>query len=414
MRGAANCEKTTKRQQAVMQKEPSTVPTSARFPFRLPLPASPFCLSVEAEARVFRRMRRRVLATLLRQMFVHSRFRMTLVVVLTSLLWGGMFWMFGDGFSFLQSSIACPETYALAVGGMFSTFFFALSLMLMFSAAVILYGSLFRSREIAFLLTTPAHGPGVPASVSRGDRAEQLGVRASGKPRASGLRDRGRGTVVLLSGAGSLCRGVRLHSRGDRSDPLHACWCATSPTASSACWSAPEWCWWPARRGWRGGCWPARATTCSPPAGSAKSSIGCRSPTCACLPSWWLSTGLLDAAGRVWADSLLFLTLMISNALLFRQLALWTAERMYREAYSGLSNKLRRRKRPRSMPFDRFLAAPDAFVSGDGSIDDDQGRAALSPRPAAMVADPDFRRLLDRLFSLHSVLHLRHFRRSDG
>ena len=55
-------------------------------------------LSPEDEARAFRRMRRRILATLLRQMFAQSRFRVSLVVVLTSLLWGGMFWMFGDGF----------------------------------------------------------------------------------------------------------------------------------------------------------------------------------------------------------------------------------------------------------------------------------------------------------------------------
>jgi len=74
------------------------------------------------------------------------------------------------------------------------------------------------------------------------------------------------------------------------------------------------------------------------------------------LPSWWLSTGLLDAAGRAWDESVLFLTLMISNALFFRQLTLWTAERIYRPAYSGLFGKLRRRKRPRSMRLDRFLS----------------------------------------------------------
>ncbi len=39
---------------------------------------------------------------------------------------------------------------------MFGTFFAALMLMLVFSSGMILYGSLFRSREIAFLLTIPA------------------------------------------------------------------------------------------------------------------------------------------------------------------------------------------------------------------------------------------------------------------
>jgi len=74
------------------------------------------------------------------------------------------------------------------------------------------------------------------------------------------------------------------------------------------------------------------------------------------LPSWWLSTGLLDAAAEEWIESLQFLALMISNALMFRQLALWIAERTYRTAYSGLSNKGLQRKRPRATRFDRLLA----------------------------------------------------------
>ena len=74
------------------------------------------------------------------------------------------------------------------------------------------------------------------------------------------------------------------------------------------------------------------------------------------LPNWWLSTGLLAAAERGWSDGVLFLTLMISNALFFRQLTVWTAERLYRPAYSGLFGKLRRRKRPRSMRLDRVLS----------------------------------------------------------
>jgi ABC-2 type transport system permease protein len=74
------------------------------------------------------------------------------------------------------------------------------------------------------------------------------------------------------------------------------------------------------------------------------------------LPSWWLSTGLLAAADRVWSECILFLTLMISNALFFRQLTIWIAERLYRPAYSGMFGKSRHPKRPRSAPFDRLLS----------------------------------------------------------
>ena len=40
------------------------------------------------------------------------------------------------------------------------------------------------------------------------------------------------------------------------------------------------------------------------------------------LPSWWLSSGLLEAARSEWSESVLFLILMVANALFFRQLAL--------------------------------------------------------------------------------------------
>jgi ABC-2 type transport system permease protein len=327
-------------------------------PERMPegvLPSS-FLLSVEAEARVFRRMRRRVLATLLRQMFMHSRFRVTLVVVLTSLLWCGMFWMFGDGFWFLQSSIACPETYSLAVGGMFNTFFFTLSLMLMFSAAVILYGSLFRSREIAFLLTTPAR----IGRVFLHQFHEAVVLSSWG--------------FVLLGSPALLAYGIVVGAPWYYYLllPPYVVAFVYIPVAigAIACTLLVRYI--PNRivsvlvgvgvvlLG--GAAWLAWRVLASPsnnlltPGWFREILDRMQVSDLRLLPSWWLSTGLLEAAGRVWDDSLLFLMLMISNALLFRQIALWTAERSYREAYSGLSNKMLRRKRPRSRAIDRILS----------------------------------------------------------
>ena len=54
------------------------------------------------------------------------------------------------------------------------------------------------------------------------------------------------------------------------------------------------------------------------------------------LPSWWLSAGLLEAAGGNWSEGVLFLALMIANALFCRQVAVWTAVRLYRPAYVAL------------------------------------------------------------------------------
>ena len=80
------------------------------------------------------------------------------------------------------------------------------------------------------------------------------------------------------------------------------------------------------------------------------------------LPSWWLSTGLLSASAGLCSDSVLFLTLMISNALFFRQLACWTARRLFRASYSGLYGRSLRRRRARPRQFDRGLSAALVFL----------------------------------------------------
>ena len=51
------------------------------------------------------------------------------------------------------------------------------------------------------------------------------------------------------------------------------------------------------------------------------------------LPNWWLSSGLLEAAGGDWSEGMLFLALLIANALFFRELAGIFAARIYRRAY---------------------------------------------------------------------------------
>ncbi len=125
------------------------------------LPATPQSSSREFispgdEAVVFQRMRRRILTTVAWHTLSQSWFRVALVAVLTTLLWGGMFWMFLDGFGFLNTIIPDRDTHARTVSAVFGTFFAALMVMLVFSSGIILYGSLFCSKETAFLLTTPA------------------------------------------------------------------------------------------------------------------------------------------------------------------------------------------------------------------------------------------------------------------
>jgi ABC-2 type transport system permease protein len=81
------------------------------------------------------------------------------------------------------------------------------------------------------------------------------------------------------------------------------------------------------------------------------------------LPSWWLSEGLVATANRDrWSEGVLFLTLMISNALFFRQLALWMAGRLYRASYSGLCDRQLRHRRASASRFDHVLSHAIGFL----------------------------------------------------
>lgn len=324
-------------------------------PVVLSTPSSDF-LPPQQEARAFRRARNRILATLLRQTFARSRFRVTLVVVLTSLLWGGMFWMFADGFWYLKSTITQPDMYAQAVGGVFGAFFAALMLMLVVSSGIILFGSLFRSREIALLLTIPARtGRVFLHKFQEAIVLSSWGFVLLGSPilLAYGLVSAAPWyyyalllpfivafVYIPVSIGAIICLFVVHRFPGNRMVVLvggllllvvGGLWIAwglmTGPRNDLL---TPDW---------------------------LQEVLGrLRFSDYRLLPSWWLSTGLLAAASDAWAESIKFFALMISNALLFRQLALWQAGRTYRSAYSGLCGKTLRRKRFHPMRFDRLLS----------------------------------------------------------
>ena len=74
------------------------------------------------------------------------------------------------------------------------------------------------------------------------------------------------------------------------------------------------------------------------------------------LPSWWLSDGLLSAARENWSDAVMFLVLLISNALVVRQLSLILAVGVYREAYNRVQGQGLSRRRARVVWIDRVAA----------------------------------------------------------
>ena len=124
-------------------------------------------LSVSAEASLFWRLRYRVVRSLLRTALRESRFQVLSVALAMLLLWAGLLVLFLEGFSFIRSGLVHPGMRAQMTHAVFNIFFLALTVMLFFSAAIVLYGGLYRSEEVVYLLATPARSERIRDAVER-------------------------------------------------------------------------------------------------------------------------------------------------------------------------------------------------------------------------------------------------------
>ncbi len=113
-------------------------------------------LDTTAEATLFRQLRWRCRMRKLQQSFRAARLRSISIVVLTVVFWSSMYWMFQNGFQLLSSVISHESTRAQTVSAVFNVFFLAILIMMIMSSGILLFDSLFRGREAVFLLTTPA------------------------------------------------------------------------------------------------------------------------------------------------------------------------------------------------------------------------------------------------------------------
>ncbi len=312
------------------------------------------------EARAFWRMRRRFAWTFLTQAFSQSFLRVALIVILSGLLWGGLFWLCIDGFQFIQTGIPHPDTHDETVRAVFGMFFAALMVMLVFSSGIILYGSLFRSRDIALLLTTPA-------------RVERVFLHKFQE------------SILMSSWAFLLLGSPMLLAYGVQADApwyyfvlllpfLIAFVYMPASVGAMLCLAIVRW--FPGRKVF----FLAVLGVLTLGAGTwiVWSVLACQRDDLLTplwfqemlgrmelaqqqlLPSWWLSSGLLEAARGEWSEGVLFLSLAISNALFFRQLAVWTSAWLYRPAYAGLQTTRGNKKRTRVAWMDRavFKFAP--------------------------------------------------------
>ncbi len=308
-------------------------------------------------------MRRRLASTVLAQMLSLARFRLGMVAVLTIFLWTALFWLFTDAFRFLKSAIPTPDLHDETVQIVFGTFFITLMVMLVFSASIILYSTAFKGRDILFLLTLPVR----PERVFLNKFQEAILMSSwafllLGSPMllAFGLVGgapwyyyamlvpflvaftyvpAGIGALVCLLVVYRL-PSIRWHVAG----PIALAIAAGGALIAWSLTSSPE-------------------NNLLTPRWFQDMLDRLRITQHRLLPSWWLSAGLFQAARHEASESVLFLTLMVSNALFFRQLTVWTAAGLYRAAFSGLYGRRAPQHRDRVAWLDRFLLRMSPLAS---------------------------------------------------
>ncbi|MFZ5830950.1 MAG: putative ABC transporter permease subunit [Planctomycetota bacterium] len=326
----------------------------------LPLNCDARLLSANEEARALWRVRLRVIRTLLGQTLAAGRFRLSLILGLSAMLWGGMFWIFLDGFEFIESTISNEELYHETIAAIFGMFFSALLVMLVFSSGVLMYGSLFRSAEVMHYLTLPIRTQRVFLhKFQEAALFSSWGFILLGSPMllAYGLHCRAPWIYYALllpfvlafvyipvAWGATLCllivRGMPQRKSlvaigvgiGIVAVTAYVAWTLFSQSQNDLL--TPVW---------------FRETLDRFQVTQGR-----------LLPSWWLSAGLLDAADgtgeEAIAESVLFLGLLVSNALLFREVAIWVSGRTLRPAYSALAGRARARRRPLPATIDRIVA----------------------------------------------------------
>src|SRR3954466_10507775 len=326
--------------------------------------------SEDREAQLLWRLRYRVSRTQLRQLFTTARLRTFLVIGLSFFFWFGLFLLFYAGFQFIVVNIAPAGApyHAQTVRLVFHLFFASLNLMLVFLSGIILYTGLYKSPEADHLLTLPTR----PERIVLYKFQEAVFfsswgffLLASPIMIAYGLVAAAPwyyfalllpliiSFVYIPSGIGAICCLFIIHKLPNLRRVL-----VVVTLLAVIGFVAPL--------VWR--------TVSSPQSKLFESEwfnaalYRFRFTELEWLPSTWLTNGLLEAArppaivmGDRVADlpivqSVLYLALLVSNALLLHVLTVWAAKRWFRVSYANLACRPARRRRLRRALSDRLFA----------------------------------------------------------
>ena len=122
---------------------------SLAVPRPLPLPK----FTPDRTAQALRWLRWRQTCNTVSSLLANSRLRISMILFCSLVFWTGLFVLFMAGFQFVGLYVDLASTI---IEYLFSMFFLSLLVMLFFSTGIIVYSTLFHSREAAYLLTTPA------------------------------------------------------------------------------------------------------------------------------------------------------------------------------------------------------------------------------------------------------------------
>ncbi|MCS7237638.1 MAG: hypothetical protein NZ899_05130 [Thermoguttaceae bacterium] len=308
------------------------------------------------EGTTFSQLRRRIFRTVLWQTIQNSWLQLGVMALLSAVLWLALFLLSADGFLFLKNTIPA-DLLVEVIEVIFGVFFVTLMIMLAFSSAILLYGSLFRSPDVGLLLTLPV-------------RAERIFVFKYGDAFfLSSWAFLLLGTPVLLAygvvvqapwyyyllmpanlvafthipaSFGAIVCLVLVH-RILRRPGLLAILAGTVVVFGLA------WGVWYVRT--------ALSEQALAPEWFQQIFARLRFTQHRLLPSWWLSSALLEASRHQPVESLAFLGVLVANALFFRQIGVWTAAGLFRRVFSEAQAGQTRRRKVRLHSLDRWLSA---------------------------------------------------------
>ena len=299
-------------------------------------------LDFGTESFLFWKLRGRLAHRILDQALTTTRLRTLTVFALSAILWAILYFGFSEGFQLLNMMISHVGTRMQTVHAVYNVFFLTLFTMMTISSGVIVYSTLYRSREVRFLLTTPTSIRrvvlhkfqetilfagwgllllGTPLLIAFGrQNGASLFYYISLLPFLLSfiILPVGLGTISCLLIVRYLPR-LRMHAAMSLIllTVIAVIGFAYLMLRSTAAIDmlTPEWFY--------------------------NTLAQLRYSEQRMLPSWWLSTGLLEAAAahelRPLRESLGFLAVLISNALLIYLAVGWAGDKLFLSGYSTLS-----------------------------------------------------------------------------